>query len=79
MEHGDSSRGSFVGALGEKGGVPSHHCCLDSDTISTSRYDQAHHAACWGLPTPLQEVQEELATVKAVVKLLEEEAALARS
>jgi hypothetical protein len=79
MEHGDSSKGSFVGALGEKGGVPSYHYCLDFDTISTSRYGQAHHAACCGLPMPLQEVQEELATVKAVVTSLEEEAALARS
>jgi hypothetical protein len=33
----------------------------------------------WGVPTPLQEAWEELATIKAVVTSLEEEAALARS
>jgi hypothetical protein len=35
--------------------------------------------ASWGVPTPLQEVREDLATVKVVVNSLEEEAALARS
>jgi hypothetical protein len=33
----------------------------------------------WGVPTPLQEAQEELAIVKVVVTSLEEEPTLARS
>jgi hypothetical protein len=79
MEHDDSSRGSCVGALGERVGTPSRRCHLDPGVISTSRYDQAQHAVCWGVPTPLQEDREELATAKAVVTSLEEEVALARS
>jgi hypothetical protein len=79
MEHGDSSRGSWVDAPRERGGTSSRHRRLIPDAISMSGYGQAQYAACCGVPTPLQEVQEELATIKAVVSLLEEEAALAHS
>jgi hypothetical protein len=79
MEHGDSTRGSYVGTLGEGDGAPSHRRCLNLSVISMSGYGQAQHASSWGVPTLLQEAQEELATVKAVVTSLEEEAVLARS
>jgi hypothetical protein len=79
MEHGDSSRGSWVDAPGERGGTPSCRCRLVLGAITTSGYGQAQLAACQGIPMPLQEIWEELATVKAVVSSLEEEAALARS
>jgi hypothetical protein len=79
MEHDDSPRGSCVGALGERGGTPSRRRHLDPGIISTFGYGQAQHVACWGVPTPLQEDREELATAKAVVTSLEEEVALARS
>jgi hypothetical protein len=79
MEHGNSSRGSCVGALGEGDRAPFRHRRLNPGVISKSGYGQAQHAASWGVPTPLQEAREELATVKAVVTSLEEEAALARS
>jgi hypothetical protein len=42
-------------------------------------YGQAQHVTSWGIPTLLQEAQEELATIKTMVTSLEEEAALARS
>jgi hypothetical protein len=58
--------------------VPSRRRRLDFGIISTSGYGQAQHAACWGVPTLLQEAREELATVKVVVTSLEEEVALAR-
>jgi hypothetical protein len=78
MEHGDSSRGSRVSMPGEGDRAPSHRRCLNPGIASSSGYGQAQNAAAWGVPTPLQEVREELATVKAVVTSLEEEAALAR-
>jgi hypothetical protein len=79
MEHGDSSRGSRVSAPGEGDGTPSSRRRLKPGIASLSGYDQAQNMAAWGLPTLLQEAQEELATVKVVVTSLEEEAALARS
>jgi hypothetical protein len=68
-----------VGAPGEGDGAPSRHRRLNPGVISTFEYGQAQHATCWGVPTPLQEAREELATVKAVATSLEEEAALACS
>jgi hypothetical protein len=79
MEHDDSSRCSCVGASGEGDGAPSRHRRLNPGIISTSEYGQAQHAESWGVPTPLQEPWEELATIKAVVTSLEEATALARS
>jgi hypothetical protein len=79
MEHGDSSRGSHLSAMGEGDGAPSHHHRLNPGIASSSGYGQAQNTTAWGVPTPLQEAWEELATVKAVVTSLEEEAALARS
>jgi hypothetical protein len=38
MEHDDSSRGSCVGTLGERGRAPSHRHCLESGAIIMSRY-----------------------------------------
>jgi hypothetical protein len=54
MERGDFSRGSCVGAPGEGDGAPSCHRRLNPDAISMSGYDQAQHAACWGVPMLLQ-------------------------
>jgi hypothetical protein len=68
-----------MGTLGEGDGVPSYHRRLNPGVISTSGYRQAQHTACWGVPTPLQEARDELATIKAVVTSLEAEAVLARS
>jgi hypothetical protein len=78
MEHGDSSRGSHVSAMREGDGAPSRRHRLNPGIASSSGYGQAQNAATWGIPTPLQEAREELATMKAVVTSLEEEAALAR-
>jgi hypothetical protein len=63
---------------GERGRTPSRRRRLIPGAISSSGHGHAQLAACWGVPTLLQEVREELATVKAVVSLLEEEAALTR-
>jgi hypothetical protein len=52
---------------------------LNPGVASTSGYGQAQNTVSWGVPTPLQEAQEELATVKAAVSSLEEEVALTRS
>jgi hypothetical protein len=79
MEHGDSSRVSRVSTLGEGDSAPSHRRRLNPGIVSSSGYGQAQNAAAWGVPTPLQEEREELATVKAVVTSLEKEAALACS
>jgi hypothetical protein len=79
MEHGDSFRGSYMGTPGEGDEAPSRHRRLNPDITSTSGYGQAQNALSWGVPTPLQEAQEKLATVKVVVTSLEQEAALARS
>jgi hypothetical protein len=79
MEHGDSSRGSYVGTPGEGDEAPSRRRHLNPGIISTSRYGNAQNVVSWGVSTSLQEVREELATVKAVVTSLEEEAALAHS
>jgi hypothetical protein len=68
-----------MSAPSEGDGAPSRRRRLNPDIASSSRYGQAQNAVAWGIPTPLQEAQEELATVKAVVTSLEEEAALARS
>jgi hypothetical protein len=68
-----------VGTLGEGDGAPSHRHCLNHGVISMSGYGQAQHASSWGVPTLLQEAREELATIKAVVTSLEEEAVLAQS
>jgi hypothetical protein len=76
MEHNDSSRGSWVGAPGERGRMPSHRHRLSPDAISLSRYGHAQLVAYWGVPTLLQEALEELATVKVLVSSLEEEAVL---
>jgi hypothetical protein len=66
-----------MSAPGEGDRVPSHRRRLNPGIASSSRYGQAQNAVAWGVPTPLQEAQEELATVKAVVTSLEEEATLA--
>jgi hypothetical protein len=79
MEHGDSSRGSRVSAPGEGDGAPSRRRRLNPGIASSSGYRQAQNVVAWGVPTPLQEAQEELATVKALVTSLEEEVMLARS
>jgi hypothetical protein len=79
MEHGDSSRGSHVSAPGEGDGAPPCHRRLNPGIASSSVYRQAQNVAAWGVPTPLQEAREELATMKAVVTSLEEEATLAHS
>jgi hypothetical protein len=79
MEHGDSSKGSHVSTPGEGDGAPSRCRRLNPGVTSSSGYGQAQNATAWGVPTLLQEAREELATVKAVVTSLEEEAALTRS
>jgi hypothetical protein len=62
---------------GGGGGAPSCRHHLNPGVISTFEYGQDQHAACWGIPTPLPEAREELATVKARVTSLEEEVAFA--
>jgi hypothetical protein len=79
MEHGNSSRGSYVGLPGEGDGVPSRYCLLNPGAASSSGYGQAQNAVSWGVPTLVQEAREELAIVKAVVTSLEEEAVLTHS
>jgi hypothetical protein len=41
MEHNDSSRGSYVGTLGEGDGAPSRRHRLNPGVASTSGYEQA--------------------------------------
>jgi hypothetical protein len=77
MEHGDSSRGSRVSALGEGDGAPSHRRRLNPGIASSSGYGLAQNAEVWGVSTLLQVAREELATVKATVTSLEEVVALA--
>jgi hypothetical protein len=77
MKHDDSSRGSYVSTLGGGDRAPSRRQCLNPGIASSSGYGQAQNAAAWGVPTPLQETREELATMKVVVTSLEEEAVLA--
>jgi hypothetical protein len=79
MEHSDSSKGSRVSASGEGDEAPSRRRRLNPGIASSSGYEQAQNAVAWGVPTLLQEAREELASIKAMVTSLEEEAALARS
>jgi hypothetical protein len=66
-------------ACQERGWAPSRCCRLNPGVASTSGYGKAQNTMSWCVPTPLQEAWEELATVKAVVTSLEEEAVLSRS
>jgi hypothetical protein len=68
----------MLGRTGGGGQAHSRRHCLNPGVISTFGYGQAQHAACWGVPSPLQEAREELATIKVAVTSLEEEPALAR-
>jgi hypothetical protein len=79
MEHGDSSRGSRMSTSGGGDGAPSRRRRLNPGIASSLGYGQGQNAVAWGIPTPLQEAWEELATMKAVVTSLEEEVVLARS
>jgi hypothetical protein len=68
-----------MGTPGEGDKVPSRRRRLNPGVASSLGYGHAKNTMARGVPTPLQEAWEELATVKAVVSSLEEEAALTHS